>query len=328
VSAPRRVLVTGAAGFVGRHLVAFLRDEQPGLELCGMVRPGGSPASELPAGVAAVTADLLDAGAVDAAVARAAPDAVVHLAAQSSPARSWDDPAGTLATNVLGLTHLLEALCRRRLAPRVVVVGSSEEYGAAGPGELPLREDAPLRPASPYAASKVAQSFVALQYHLAHGLPVVRTRTFPHTGPGRGEAFAESSFARQVAEIEAGRRAPVIEVGNLESVRDFTDVRDVVRAYWALLLSGTPGEVYNVASGTGTRIGDVLALLVGLSGRHVEVRVDPARLRPADVPALVGDPARLQAATGWTPRLSLERSLADLLADWRRRVASLAAELG
>jgi GDP-4-dehydro-6-deoxy-D-mannose reductase len=325
VSAPRRVLVTGAAGFVGRHLVALLRQEQPGIDLYGTVRPGGTPAADLPAGVNAVGADLLDPGAVEDAVARAAPEAVFHLAAQSSPARSWEDPAGTLATNVLGVTHLLEGLKRRRLAPRVLVVGSAEEYGAAAASELPLSEDAPLRPASPYAASKVAQSFVALQYHLAHGLPVVRTRTFPHTGPGRGAAFAESSFARQLAEIEAGRRAPVIEVGNLDAVRDFTDVRDVVRAYWALLLAGRPGEVYNVASGSGTRVGAVLDRLIALSGRRVEVRVDPARLRPADVPALVGDPARLKAATGWEPRLTLERSLADLLDDWRRRVASPAA---
>jgi GDP-4-dehydro-6-deoxy-D-mannose reductase len=322
---PRRVLVTGATGFVGRHLAAFLCEAHPDLELLGLVRPGGTPASELPAGVEAVPADLLDAAGLEAAVGRASPDAIVHLAAQSSPVRSWNDPAGTLTTNVLGLVHLLEALRRRSLAPRVLVVGSSEEYGAVEPRELPLREEAPLRPASPYAASKVAQSFVALQYHLAHGLPIVRTRTFHHTGPGRGEAFAESSFARQVAEIEAGRRAPVVEVGNLESVRDFTDVRDVVRAYWSLLALGRPGEVYNVASGVGVRLGDILDRLLGLSGQRVEIRVDASRLRPADVPVLVGDPARLKAATRWQPRIPLDRSLADLLDDWRRRVAAPAS---
>ena len=320
-----RLLITGVTGFVGRHLVAHVREAHPEVEIIGLVRPDGLPEPDPAWRVTALTADLEDAKAIEAAVAEARPDAVVHLAAQSSPALSWSDPAGTFRTNAVGLLNLLEALRRRALRPRVLVIGSSEEYGRVRPEELPLAEDHPLRPGSPYATSKVAQGFVALQYFLAHDLPVIRTRTFHHTGPGRGEAFAESSFARQIAEIAAGRRGPVLKVGNLDALRDFSDVRDVARAYWALLESGCPGEVYNVASGVGVRIGELLERLVTLSGLRVELRVDPARLRPSDLPALVGNPAKLRAATGWQPRIALDDTLRDLLDDWRRRVGAPAA---
>ena len=253
------------------------------------------------------------------------PDGIVHLAGQSSVHQSWLDPGGTLRTNVLGIVHLLDAARRAALRPAVLVVGSAEEYGPVSEAELPIRETAPLRPASPYAVSKVAQGALALLYGPAGGMRVVLTRTFHHTGPGRGEAFAESSFARQIAEIEHGLRPPVIEVGNLDAVRDFSDVRDVVRAYLLLLEKGEPGQAYNVCSGRGRRIREVLDLLLASSSARVEVRVDAERLRPSDVPAQVGDPSRLRAATGWEPRIPLEETLADLLADWRARVAGAAA---
>jgi GDP-4-dehydro-6-deoxy-D-mannose reductase len=230
-----------------------------------------------------------------------------------------------MRTNVLGIVHLLDAVRRQGLRPAVLVVGSAEEYGPVGPQEMPTREDAPLRPASPYAVSKVAQGALALLYGPAGGLRVVLTRTFHHTGPGRGEAFAESSFARQIAEIEAGLRPGVLKVGNLDAVRDFTDVRDVVRAYWLLLERGEAGVAYNVCSGTGRPVRQLLDLLLAASSARVEVRVDPERLRPSDVPAQVGDPSRLHAATGWEPRIPLERTLRDLLDDWRSRTATVAA---
>ena len=192
------------------------------------------------------------------------------------------------------------------------------------PEELPLREDAPLLPASPYATSKAAQGLLAAEYARGLGLPLVRTRTFHHTGPGRGEAFAESSFARQIVEIEAGRRPPVIEVGNLEAVRDFTDVRDVVRAYWLLLEKGRAGETYNVCSGRGIAIGDVLQELLDVSGAAVEVRRDPERMRPSDIPAIIGNPKKLRDATGWTADIPLRQTLTDLLAHWRRGTQSAA----
>jgi GDP-4-dehydro-6-deoxy-D-mannose reductase len=244
----------------------------------------------------------------------------VHLAAQSSVAASWSDPESTLRTNVLGLLHVLDAVRSCGLSPRILVIGSAEEYGQVDLQDIPIREEAPLRPASPYAVSKVAQSFLALQYALSHRMEIVRTRTFSHTGPGRGEAFAESSFARQIAEVLAGRRPPVIEVGNLDPVRDFSDVRDVVRAYWSLLEHGRPGEVYNVCSGASVRIGEILETLIDLAQTDAEVRVDAERARPSDNPLLVGDPTKLRSAIGWAPQLDLRRTLRDLLDDWVRRV--------
>ena len=317
-----RLLVTGAAGFVGGHLVAFLRAERPDVEIHGVVLPQGGVSWRGPAGVRVLEADLNDPKAAAAAVEEVRPEAIVHLAGQASVHQSWLDPALTLRTNVLGLVHLLDAARRLALRPAVLVVGSAEEYGPVGPEEIPIREEAPLRPASPYAVSKVAQAALARLYGPAGGMRIVLTRTFHHTGPGRGEAFAESSFARQIAEIEAGRRPGVIEVGNLEAVRDFTDVRDVVRAYWMLLEKGRGGEAYNVCSGRGRRIRDLLDTLLAASSARVEVRVDPERLRPSDVPVQVGDPGRLRAATGWQPEIPLERTLGDLLDDWRTRTGT------
>jgi len=315
-----RVLVTGAGGFVAAHLAEFLRSEAAGLELVGLVRPHGSAPSATTGFSTFREADLTDPAGLESVLDAGLPDRIVHLAGQSSVHLSWLDPGGTLRANVLGLVHLLDAVRRRGARPAVLVVGSAEEYGPIAESELPLREDRPLQPASPYAVSKVAQACLAVQYGPAGGMRVVRTRTFHHTGPGRGETFAESSFARQIAEVEAGLRPPVLHVGNLEAVRDYTDVRDVVRAYWALLERGAGGVVYNVCSGRPRRIRDLLEMLLAASGVKVEIRVDTDRLRRADVPAQYGDPSRLREATGWEPRVSLEQSLRDLLEDWRRRV--------
>jgi GDP-4-dehydro-6-deoxy-D-mannose reductase len=317
-----RLLVTGAGGFVGGHLVDFLHAEHTGVEVHGVVLPHGSVSWHAASGARVLEADLNDPAAAAAVVDEVRPDRVIHLAGQSSVHQSWTDPGGTLRINVLGIVHLLDAVRRCGLRPEVLVVGSAEEYGPVAPDKMPIREETPLRPASPYAVSKVAQGALALLYGPAGGMRVVLTRTFHHTGPGRGEAFAESSFARQVAEIEAGLRPPVLKVGNLEAVRDFADVRDVVRAYWLLLERGEGGTAYNVCSGTGRPVRQLLDGLLAESSARVEVRVDPDRLRPSDVPAQVGDPSRLRAATGWEPRIPLERTLRDLLDDWRARTAT------
>ncbi len=313
------VAITGASGFVGRHLVDWMRRAVPEVAIAGIVRPHGGAQVSMP-GVRLVEADLADPAGVQVALGELRPDAIVHLAGQSSPQQSRLDPGGTLRSNVLGIVNLIESAQGLGLRPAILVVGSAEEYGGAATPGLPLSEDTPLRPSSPYAVSKVAQGLLAVECGAPAGMRVVRTRTFHHTGPGRGEAFAESSFARQIAEIEAGLRPPVIHVGNLEAVRDFTDVRDVVRAYWALVQTGPGGQVFNVCSGRGRPIRDLLEMLLGLAEVEVEIRVDPERLRPADVPVLVGDPSRLQAATGWKPEIPLEQTLEDLLSDWRQRV--------
>jgi GDP-4-dehydro-6-deoxy-D-mannose reductase len=316
-----KVLVTGAAGFVAGHLVDWLLREEPAAQVLGVVRPHGTPGGGARPRLRFAEADLEDPAAVEAVFDLMGPDRIVHLAAQSSVHHSFADPAGTLRTNVLPLVHLLEAVRRRGLFPRVLVAGSADEYGLARPEDVPLTESADLHPTSPYAVSKVTQTLLALQYAHAHGLGVLATRTFPHTGPGRGEVFAESSFARQIAAIEAGLVPPVLHVGNLDVVRDFTDVRDVVRAYWMLLDQGEAGEVYNVCRGEGVRLRDVLQTLIRLAGVRVELVQDPARLRPSDAPILVGDPGKLRRATGWEPRLPLETTLGDLLGYWRGRVA-------
>lgn len=314
-----RVLITGVAGFVGWHLAAWLRETWPDAELFGLDRPHGAMPAEPPREVTSLVADLDDRETVFAAVERSRPDRVVHLAGQSSVQYSWTDPGSTLRTNLLGAVHLLEAL--RAIVPgcTALMIGSAEEYGAAEIADPPFREDHPLRPRNPYAVSKAAQGLLALGYAEPGVLSVLLTRTFPHTGPRRGEAFAESSFARQLAEIGAGRRDPVIEVGNLDAVRDFADVRDVVRAYALLLERGESGGIYNVCTGSGVSIRQVLDTLIDLSGLEVEVRVDRSRLRPSDVPCLVGDPSRLKAL-GWEPGFDLRQTLHDLLADWKRRV--------
>ena len=307
--------MTGVSGFVGGHVVDFLAAECPSAEVFGLARGGAGDRRA----VKVFRAEMEDAAATAAAVDEARPDRIIHLAAQSSVHRSWEDPAGTMRANVHGLLNLMEALRKRGATPRVLVVGSAEEYGAVQAEKLPVKEKTALQPASPYAVSKVAQAYLARQYFLSHGIPVICTRTFHHTGPGRGEMFAESSFARQIADIEAKRAPAVISVGNLDAVRDFTDVRDVVRAYWLLLEKGRAGETYNVCSGRGVAIGDVLQELLDVSGVAVEVRRDPERMRPADIPAIVGDPRKLHDATGWSADTPLRKTLGDLLDHWRTR---------
>ena len=267
-----------------------------------------------------VECDVHDAGAVRRLLRDVRPDRIFHLAAQSYVPTSWLTPAETLSVNVLGQVNLFEAIRDLDLPARVHIAGSSEEYGLVLPHEVPIREESPLRPLSPYAVSKVTQDMLAYQYWKSYRLHVVRTRGFNHTGPRRGEVFVTSNFARQVAEIEKGLREPVVWVGNLDSVRDFTDVRDMVRAYWLALEQGEPGEVYNICSGRGYSMHQVLEILLALAHVKVEVREDPARMRPSDVTLLIGDCSKFRGATGWEPTIPFEVTLKDLLEHWRKRV--------
>jgi GDP-4-dehydro-6-deoxy-D-mannose reductase len=316
-----KVLITGLTGFVGSHLADYLVTLGD-VEVCGTYRWRSrmDNVEHLRGRVTLVECDLRESGAVRHVLAAVRPDRIFHLAAQSYVPTSWVVPAETLSTNLLGQLNLFEGLRDLALPARVHVAGSSEEYGRVFPTELPITEANPLRPLSPYAVSKVAQDMLAYQYWMSYRLHVVRTRGFNHTGPRRGEVFVTSNFARQVAEIEKGLREPVIQVGNLEALRDFTDVRDMVRAYWLALEHGEPGEVYNIASGRGYTIRQVLDTLLELAQVKVEVREDPARLRPSDVQVLVGDSSRLRRLTGWEPTIPFEVTLKDILEYWRQRV--------
>jgi GDP-4-dehydro-6-deoxy-D-mannose reductase len=222
--------------------------------------------------------------------------------------------------NIIGTVNLFEALRQLDLDCRVQVAGSSEEYGLQFEHELPIKETNPLRPLSPYAVSKVAQDLLGWQYHRSYGMFIVRTRAFNHSGPRRGEVFVDSGFAWQIARIEAGLQEPVIYVGNLEAKRDFTDVRDIVQAYWLALEKGEPGEVYNIATGKAWSVQEVLNMLLGMTKVQVEIRQDPARMRPSDVPVLIGDSTKFRQRTGWQPKIPYEQTLRDMLDYWRSRV--------
>ena len=318
-----RVLITGITGFVGSHFAEFLLAR--GAEVFGSVRWRSKMDNieHLRGRVTLVESDLRDFFSVRNLLEQSQPDYIIHLAAQSFVAASWQTPSETITNNTISQTHLLEGTRQLCSKARFLAIGSSEEYGLVYPEELPIRETNPLRPLSPYAVSKVAQDLMGYQYYKSYGLHVVRTRAFNHTGPRRGENFVTSNFSRQVAEIEAGLREPVISVGDLKPTRDFSDVRDIVRGYWLLLERGTAGEVYNLCSGVDWSIERVLHFLLAESKTSgIEVRQDPARLRPSDVPILRGDAEKMRKATGWEPRIALEDTLRDLLEYWRQRVRS------
>lgn len=320
---PVRVLITGITGFAGSHLAELLvadgRFQVYGLH---RTRSGMHNIRHLVPRLHLLECDLRDPSSVERVVGEVRPHWVFHLAAQSFVPSSWTAPYETMDTNVLGQLNLFEAIRKHRLDCRVQVACSSEEYGLVYAHEVPIREEQPLRPLSPYAVSKITQDFLAYQYHQSYGLDVVRTRAFNHAGPRQAEPFVISNFAKQIAEMERGVRPPVLHVGNLDARRDFTDVRDIVRAYRLALEHGAPGAVYNIASGETHTIRSVLERLVALSRVRVEVRVDPARLRPSDVPILLGDASRFRACTGWKPEIPLEQTLRDTLNYWRQTVAA------
>jgi GDP-4-dehydro-6-deoxy-D-mannose reductase len=318
-----RVLVTGAGGFVGRHLVRELHDSGYDIIATDIIDASeDSGIDEYPERVTFRRLDLKEMTAIRAVFADFAPRAVFHLAAQSSAARSFENPRETLETNIFGTFNLLETVRESmgETPPRFLSVGSCEEYGRRGPDEMPLTERSLIEPVSPYAVSKAAQSMLVLQYHSAYGIECVVTRSFSHTGPGQTVRFVLPAFAKQCAEIKAGLSEPLIRVGNLEVTRDFLDVRDVVRAYRLLIEKGSAGTIYNVCRGEGLSLGNALRELEGMTGYEVERETDPNLLRPVDVPMLIGDSGRLRSETGWTPSISNERMLEDLFRYWEERI--------
>jgi len=316
----RRVLVTGVTGFAGSHLVDYMLTRSD-CEIYGIQRWRSRTENieHFADKITLLECDLRDASSTRETLEQVRPDWIFHLAAQSFVPTSWSAPTESLSTNIIGQVNLFEAMRKIGLTCRIQLACSSEEYGMVLPDELPIRETNPLRPLSPYAVSKVGQDLLGYQYWMSWKLDAVRTRGFNHEGPRRGPVFVASDFAKQIADIEKGRREPVVSVGNLEAKRDFTDVRDMVRAYWLALEKCEPGEVYNICSGKAWRIGDVLDSLLGMTKTSIEVREDPKRLRPSDVPILLGDYSKFHQATGWKPEIPFEQTLRDMLDYWRAR---------
>ena len=341
-----KVLVTGITGFAGSHLAEYLLTLD-GVEVYGACRwrsrldnlsdlgragklnnivesnianPETLRRLAKPGAANLVHGDITDATSMKRLIESVRPDRIFHLAAQSFVPVSWNAPAETFHINTVGQINLFEAILGAGISPLVHVAGSSEEYGLVHEHEVPMKESNPLRPLSPYAVSKVAQELLAWQYFRSYGLKTVVTRGFNHTGPRRGEVFVTSTVAKQIAEIEKGYRPPVLYVGDVEVKRDWTDARDMVRGYWLALEKGVPGEVYNIGSGTTRTVREMMDIQLSLSTTKIEVRVDPARLRPSDVRILWSDIDKFHKQTGWQPTIPFTTTMKDLLDYWRGRV--------
>lgn len=316
-----RVLITGITGFVGSHLANYCLTK-PDVEVYGTIRWRSKRDNicHIEDKINLHECDIKDAVSVQNMLKKVKPHYIFHLAAQSFVPTSWHAPAETLSTNIIGEVNLFEAVRDLGLDPIIQVAGSSEEYGLVYENELPITEENPLRPLSPYAVSKIAQDFLGYQYYKSYGIRVIRTRAFNHTGPRRGEVFVVSTFAKQIAEIEAKIKEPVIKVGNLKSKRDFTDVRDIVKAYWLAVENCEPGEVYNISSGKAVSIEEILNRLIKMSEVEIRVAKDPERMRPSDVEVLIGDSTKFRELTKWKPEIPLQKTLEDTLNYWKKKV--------
>ena len=317
-----RVLITGITGFVGSHLADYILANHPEVKVYGLVRWRSQMENILHVRdkIEFHEGDLKDIVSLNKCMAEIKPDRIFHLAAQSYVPFSWRCPTETFSINAIGQINLFEAVLSLKLSPKIHVAGTSEEYGLVHADEIPIKETNPLRPLSPYGVSKVSQDLLAWQYYKSYGLRTVRSRAFNHTGPRRGEVFICSNFAKQIAEIEKGKKEPVIYVGNLDAKRDFTDVRDIVHAYWLCLEKGKEGDVYNIGTGKAYSMKEILVLLISMSKVNVDFEIDRARLRPSDVPILFSDCTKFNKLTGWAPRIPFSQSLQDLLEYWRESI--------
>jgi len=324
-----KILITGITGFVGSHLADYLLANFSEVEVYGIKRWRSKMENieHLTDAVKFYDCDIKDPHNIYEVINEIRPEKIFHLAAQSYVPASWEAPNETLLLNISGQTNILEAVksIRHRepvYDPIILIAGSSEEYGLVRPNELPIKETNQLRPLSPYAISKVCQDFLGFQYWNSFKIKSIRSRAFNHSGPRRAEVFVDSNFAKQIAKIEKGLQSPLIKVGNLEAKRDFTDIRDIVRAYWLATEKCQPGDVYNISAGNCYSIQEVLDKLISLSTiKDIKVVKDQTRLRPSDVPILQGDSSKFRAATGWQPKIDyLNQTLADMLNYWRARV--------
>ena len=320
----KKVLITGITGFVGSHLAEYILKEHTDVKIYGLVR-WRSPKDNISKILGEVDlnyADLEDYASLEKTISTIKPDAIFHLAAQSYVDFSFISPIATLQANVIGTANLLESVKTLKLQtgydPVIHICSSSEVYGQVKENEIPIKETNPFRPASPYAVSKVGEDMLALQYFLSWKIKTIRTRMFTHEGPRRGEVFAPSNFAKQIAAIEAGKQKPVVMVGNLESVRTFMDVRDAVRAYWMLVNKCSIGEVYNIGGVETMTIGDMLKKLISFSKKeNIKIEVDSKRLRPSDVTLQIPSVDKFIQQTGWKPKIKFDQTLKDMLDYWR-----------
>jgi GDP-mannose 4,6-dehydratase len=320
----RSVLITGIGGFVGSHLAEYILDSFPHIQAVGLARwwEPKENISHLLDKIKMCSGDLLDSSSLEPMLAENRPDIIFHLAAQSYVDFSFVAPTSTLQTNIIGTTNLLDTVRKMKLStgydPVVHICSSSEVYGQVRENELPIKEDNPFRPASPYGVSKVGEDMIGLQYWLSWKIRTIRTRMFTHTGPRRSDVFSESNFAKQIAAIEAGLAPKVVKVGNLESIRTFADVRDAVRAYWLLVNKCPPGEVYNIGGTRTMKVGQMLDMLLSFSTvKGIKIEADPSRLRPSDVTLQIPCNDKFANATGWYPEIPFEKTMEDLLNYWR-----------
>lgn len=319
-----RILITGITGFVGSHLADYIIENHPEVEILGLVR-WRSPKNNIEHildKIALLCGDLADPHSLRSILTEHRPDVIFHLAAQSYVPFSYKVPIATLNANVIGTANLLEEIKSLKLSseydPIVHICSSSEVYGQVKEEEVPIKETNPFRPSSPYAVSKVGEDMLALQYWLSWKIKTIRTRMFTHTGPRRGEVFATSTFAKQIAAIEFGKQSPIVKVGNLDSIRTFLDVKDAVRAYWTLVSECIFGEVYNVGGNETMTVGEMLNKLINLSTvKDIKIEIDPARLRPSDVTLQIPDISKFTKETGWKPEIKFDKTLEDLLNYWR-----------
>ncbi len=317
----KKILITGASGFAGGYLSEYL-NAQNKFDIYGTYHQEKSlDQSPVKEKIQFKKIDLLDFPSVLNLINEIKPDLLFHLAGAASPAKSFTDPTGTFAANVNSQINILEAVTKNKLLKsRILIISSAEVYGQVSPTELPIDEDTPLRPSSPYAVSKLAQDFLGLQYHLSYKLQCIRVRPFNHIGPRQSTKFVVADFSKQIAEIEKGVKEPIIFVGNLEAKRDFTDVRDMVKAYCMVQELGTPGEVYNIGSGISHSANEILNILLRLTKSKISIKVDPQKLRPSDTPDIKCNNKKLTNLTGWQPIIPLEQTLQDTLDYWRNIV--------
>jgi GDP-4-dehydro-6-deoxy-D-mannose reductase len=315
-----RALITGLSGFAGSHLAEYLLLNN--IEVFGIIRwrSNREHIRHIEPQITLFEGDMRDLSSVKQVISDIQPDRIFHLAAQSFVPTSWTAPQETITSNIIGQLNILEAVRDLKLPSRILAVGSSEEYGLVYENEVPITEENPLRPLSPYGVSKVGQDLLGFQYFHSYGMHIIRSRAFNHTGPRRGDVFVTSNFCKQVVSIKKGIQEQAIRVGNLEARRDFSDVRDVVRAYYLALEKGRPGEVYNICSGKSWMISELLDKILDIAGLEVKIEIDTSRMRPSDVKILQGSHDKFTKETGWVPEIPMEQTIRDLMEYWEERV--------